>query len=93
MKYILIVIFVIILPFTTCATEIKDIQVCKRIEGCRLFFKATTPDAYCPTCVKESIIISPLAKPKRVKRSASSSSGKFSWIRWMTTDYIEQVLN
>ena len=65
MKYILIVIFVLILPFTASATEVKDIQVCKRIEGCRLLFEATTPDAYCPTCVEETIIISPLAKPKR----------------------------
>ena len=92
MKYILIVIFVLILPFTASATEIKDIQVCKRIEGCRLFFKATTHDAYCPTCVKESIIISPLAKPKRVNRSVSSSSDEFDIIKWITKDCLKYIL-
>ena len=92
MKYILIVIFVLILPFTSSATEVKDIQVCKRIEGCRLFFKATTPDAYCPTCVIESIIISPLAKPKRVYRSVSSSSEEFDIIKWITKDCLKYIL-
>ena len=92
MKYILIVIFVLILPFTASATEIKDIQVCKRIEGCRLFFEATTPDAYCPTCVEETIIISPLAKPKRVNRSVSSSSDEFDIIKWITKDCLKYIL-
>jgi len=42
--------------------------------------------------VKESIIISPLAKPKRINRNISLSSNKFDWIKWITKDYLKYIL-
>ena len=66
MKSIFITISVLILSITINATEVTDIEVCKRVEGCRLIFSAETMETYCPTCVKESIIISPLARPRTV---------------------------
>lgn len=92
MKSILITIVVLILPITIYSTEVFDVEVCKRVEGCRLIFSSETMETYCPTCVKESIIISPLIKPKKRNRSIPTLSGKFSFIKWMKTDYIEQVL-
>ena len=92
MKSILITIVVLILPITIYSTEVFDVEVCKRVEGCRLVFSSETMKTYCPTCVKESIIISPLTKPKRVNRSVSSLSGKFDWIKWITKDYLKYIL-
>lgn len=66
MKSIFITISVLILSITINATEVTDIEVCKRVEGCRLIFNAETMETYCPTCVKESIIISPLARSRTV---------------------------
>ena len=66
MKSILIIISILILHITIYATEVIDVEVCKRVEGCRLIFNAETMETYCPTCVKESIIISPLARPRTV---------------------------
>ena len=66
MKSIFITISVLILSITINATEVTDIEVCKRVEGCRLIFNAKTMETYCPTCVKESIIISPLARSRTV---------------------------
>jgi len=65
-KSIFITISVLILSITINATEVTDIEVCKRVEGCRLIFNAETMETYCPTCVKESIIISPLARSRTV---------------------------
>ena len=92
MKSIFITISVLILSITINATEVTDIEICKRVEGCRLIFNAETMETYCPTCVKESIIISPLAKPKRVNRSVSALSGEFDWIKWITKDYLKYIL-
>tara|TARA_R100001530_G_scaffold135764_1_gene113843 strand:- start:2147 stop:2425 length:279 start_codon:yes stop_codon:yes gene_type:complete len=92
MKSILITILVLILPITIYATEVIDVEVCKRVEGCKLIFSSKTMETYCPTCVKESIIISPLAKPKRINRNISLSSNKFDWIKWITKDYLKYIL-
>ena len=91
MKLVLMIIPVLILPIAIYSTEVFDVEVCKRVEGCRLIFSSKTMKTYCPTCVKESIIINPLIRPKKVNKSTSSSSGKFNIIKWITTDYIEQV--
>ena len=66
MKSIFIIISILILPITIYATKVTDVKVCKRVEGCRLIFSSETMETYCPTCVKESIIISPLARPRTV---------------------------
>jgi hypothetical protein len=92
MKSIFIIISILILPITIYATKVTDVKVCKRVEGCKLIFSSETMETYCPTCVKESIIISPLAKPKRVNRSVSALSGKFDWIKWITKDYLKYIL-
>ena len=66
MKSIFITISVLILSITINATEVTDVEICKRVEGCKLIFSSETMETYCPTCVKESIIISPLARSRTV---------------------------
>lgn len=84
MKSILITISVLILPITIYATEVIDVEVCKRVEGCKLIFSSKTMETYCPTCVKESIIISPLAKPRTVSVKDNSI---LMWLREYSLKY------
>jgi hypothetical protein len=84
MKSILIIISILILPITTYATEVTDVEVCKRVEGCKLIFSSETMETYCPTCVKESIIISLLAKPRTVSVKDDSI---LMWLRKYSLKY------
>ncbi len=46
-------------------------RICKRIEGCEVNFRATTPEEYCPTCVWSK-------DWNWNKKSKNKSSGMFS---------------
>jgi len=88
MKSIFIIIFTLILPITICATNFKSIEICKRIEGCRVFPDSSTLNGYCPTCVKETIILPPLTPQKKGsfksrKVYTVSPAKKFTYTMWL----------
>ena len=88
MKTVSIIIVVLLLPITIYSTEVQYVDVCKRVDGCKLISSAITMDKYCPTCVKEIIIISLLDKPKKIHTHKWKDS---SMIMWVTKHYIKYL--
>ena len=88
MKSIFIIIFTLILPITICATDFKIIEICNRIEGCPVSIDSSTPDGYCPTCVKATIILPTLTPPKKGsfkprKVYKISTATKITYTMWL----------
>jgi len=88
MKSIFTVIFTLILPITICAIDFKIIEICNRIEGCPVSTDSSTSNGYCPTCVKETIILPNSIPPKKgsIKHKQVyevSSATEFSYTMWL----------